>query len=126
MDRVIQRYKTVENLNDDEILYSDCTLVKSIASKIDMEPRMKLMIVLHVNDQEIEYYHEHYEPEELHDMYEDDPDSFIKKIGVDESEWKSMPHEDQVYCILTYYDYYKDVFDIDGYMMFRENPSIDI
>lgn len=125
MNRLIQSYTSVENLSNDEILFSDCTLVKSVSS-ITTKPRMKLMIVYHVNDQEVEYYHEHYDPEELHEMYEDDPDSFIEKTGVSKSEWNSMSHEDQVYCILTYYDYYEDSFDMSGYRMFRENQSIEL
>lgn len=117
MDRLIT-YKSRTWLNDDEVLYSDCSVNPGVPLSIEPEPRMKLMFVLHVESQEVEWYYEHFEPEEVHQMFEKDPDmvrgAFTRARG-DLDTWNSMTHEQQVYNMLMCYDYYQDTFDMSDF-----------
>lgn len=117
MDRLIT-YKSRTWIGEDEVLYSDCSLNPGVNLSIKPEPRMKLMFVLYMDTQEVEWYYEHYEPAEVHEMFERDPtmvlEAFTKSRG-DLTVWKSLTHEQQVYNMMMCYDYYLNTFDMSDF-----------
>lgn len=121
MDRIIT-YTKSERLNDDEILYSDCKIKPGLPIKVESEERMKLMFLYHIGNDDLEYYYEHYEPEEVHGMF-DENSSFVVKAfieaGGSEEEWLSITYEDQVYYMSMCYDYYTDSFDMKEFRFLR-------
>ena len=117
MERLIT-YKSRTWIGEDEVLYSDCSLNPGVNLSIKPEPRMKLMFVLYMDTQEVEWYYEHYEPSEVHEMFERDPtmvlDAFTKSSG-DLTVWKALSHEQQVYNMMMCYDYYLNTFDMSDF-----------
>lgn len=115
MDRLIT-YKSREWITDDEVLYSDCKVKPGV--DIPVKAGMKLMIVFHVEDQELEYYHEHYTPEEIHHMFEEDPHMVLRAFenaGGNLNLWRSLSHEVQVYNTMLCYDVCTDTFDMSEF-----------
>lgn len=122
MDRLIT-YKDRVWTSEDEVLYSDCKVNPGITVPgLEKNSRMKLMFTYHLDDETVEYFYEHYEPEEIHAMYEDiGPDMIIssfRRAGGKDDDWKTLSHENQVYYMLMCYDYYSDTFDMSEF-----NPS---
>lgn len=124
MDRLIS-YKKREWVSDDEVIYSDCTLNPGVSMKIESEGRRKLMFAFHVEDQEVQYFFEDYEPAELHAMYDELGPKMVLPAFVDaggsEKEWLALTHEQQVYLMLMCYDYCTDTFDMSEF-----DPSVDV